>query len=311
MTMTYDEVLALTQANSKAIDKLTASIAEMSANARAEQARRDKESAERAKESAERAKEFAAEQARRDKESAERAKESAERAKEFAAEQARRDKESAERAKESAERAKEFAAEQARRDKESAERAKESAERAKEFAAEQARRDKENAERAKENAELAKEFAKSQARWDSFMERYGGYVDNESRNTEIFFIEGLWQQDLVVGDIKFDDLIANSQHWRKKVVAIELDGLLTNGTTVGILEIKSTLHIKDVERVRDKRIARFREFYTEHSDKKLAVIVAGKLINPDAADLARELGYIILKPNHQGISVDASCYRAA
>ena len=222
MTMTYEEVLALTQANSKAIDKLTASIAEMSANARAEQARRDKESAERAKE----------------------------------------------------------------------------------FAAEQARRDK-------ENAELAKEFAKSQARWDSFMEKYGGYVDNDGRKTENFFIEGLKQLDLVVGGIEFDEIISNDQRWRKKVVAIELDGLLINGTTVGILEIKSTLHVKDVERVRDKRIGRFREFYTEHSDKKLAVIVAGKLINPDAAELARELGYIILKPNHQVISVDASCYRAA
>ena len=158
--------------------------------------------------------------------------------------------------------------------------------------------------------QLAESSKASQAHWDRFMERYGGYVDNESRNTEIFFIEGLWQQDLVVGDIKFDDLIANSQHWRKKVVAIELDGLLINGTTVGILEIKSTLHFKDVERVRDKRIDRFREFYTEHSDKELAVILAGKLINPDAADLARELGYILLKPNNQGISVDASCYRA-
>ena len=222
MTTTYEEVLALTQANSKAIDKLAASIAEMGANARAEQARRDKESAERAKE----------------------------------------------------------------------------------FAAEQARRDK-------ENAKLAKEFAKSQARWDGFMEKYGGFVDNDSRNTENFFIEGLWQRDLVVGAIKFDDLIANSQRREKKVVAIELDGLLINGTTVGILEVKSTLHLKDVERVRDKRIERFRDYYPEHRDKKLAVIVAGKLINPDAAELARELGYIILKPNNQGISVDASCYRSA
>ena len=218
MTMTYEEVLALTQANSKAIDKLIASIAEISANARAEQARRDKENAERAKE---------------------------------------------------------------------------------------------NAERAKENAELAKEFAKSQARWDSFMEKYGGYVDNDSRKTENFFIEGLKQLDLVVGGIEFDEIISNDQRWRKKVVAIELDGLLINSTTVGILEIKSTLHLKDVERVRDKRIGRFREFYTEHQDKELAVIVAGKLINPDAAELARELGYILLKPSHQGISVDASCYRAA
>ena len=159
--------------------------------------------------------------------------------------------------------------------------------------------------------QLTENFKASQVRWDRFMERYGGYVDNDSRSTEIFFIEGLWQQDLVVGDIKFDDLIANSQHWRKGVVMMELDDLLINGTTVGMLEVKSTLHFKDVERVRDKRVDRFREFYTEHSDKQLAVIVAGKLINPYAAELARELGYILLKPSHQGISVDASCYRAA
>ena len=158
--------------------------------------------------------------------------------------------------------------------------------------------------------QLTENSRAAQVRWDKFMDRYGGYVDNESRGTEIFFIEGLRQQDLVVGDIKFDDLIANSQHWRKGVVMMELDGLLINGTTVGMLEVKSTLHFKDVERVRDKRIDRFREFYTEHSDKKLAVILAGKRINPDAAELARELGYILLKPNNQGISVDASCYRA-
>ena len=159
--------------------------------------------------------------------------------------------------------------------------------------------------------QLTEKFKASEARWDRFMERYGGYVDNESRSTEIFFIDGLWQQDLVVGDIKFDDLVPNSQRRDEdKVVAIELDGLLVNGTTVGMLEVKTTLHFKDVERVRDKRVDRFRKFYTEHSDKKLAVILAGKLINPDAAELARELGYILLKPNNQGISVDASCYRA-
>ena len=160
--------------------------------------------------------------------------------------------------------------------------------------------------------QLTESSKAAQVRWDRFMERYGGYVDNESRNTEIFFIEGLWQQDLLVGDIKFDDLVPNSQRRDEdKAVAIELDGLLINGTTVGMLEVKTTLHFKDVERVRDKRVDRFRKFYTEHSDKKLAVILAGKLINPDAAELARELGYILLKPNNQGISVDASCYRAA
>ena len=142
------------------------------------------------------------------------------------------------------------------------------------------------------------------------MEKYGGYVDNSSRKTENFFIEALWQQDLVVGDVAFDDLFPNSQRRKKKVVAIELDALLINGTTVGILEVKSTLHVNDIERIRDKLIRRFRDYYPEYRDKLLAVLVAGELINPDADELAHELGYIIIKPNNQGISVDASCYRA-
>ena len=202
--MTYEEVLALTQANSKAIDKLTASIAELSANARAEQARR-----------------------------------------------------------------------------------------------------------AEENARRDKEFAESKARWDNFMERYGGYVDNDSRKIENFFIEGLEQLDLAVGAIKFDEIIPNAQRRKKKVVIIELDALLINGTTVGILEVKSTLHVNDVEKVRDKLIRRFRDYYPEYRDKQLAVLMAGELINPDAAELARKLGYIVLKPSNQGVNVDAPCYRAA
>ena len=202
--MNYEEVLALTQANSKAIDKLTASVAELSANARAEQIRRDEE-----------------------------------------------------------------------------------------------------------NARRDKELAESKARWDSFMEKYGGHVDNDGRKVENFFIEGLHKQELVVGPLEFDQLYPNVRCLNKKVVAIELDALLVNGTTVGILEVKSTLHRNDVLKVKDSLIPRFRKFYPEYQKKELAVMVAGELINPDAAELAHELGYIVLKPNNQGLSVDTSGYKAA
>ena len=158
---------------------------------------------------------------------------------------------------------------------------------------------------------LAASSHAAQVRWDNFMERYGGYVDNDSRKVENFFIEGLEQLDLVLGSLKFEEIIPNAQRRKKKVVTIELDALLINGTTVGILEVKSTLHVNDVEKIRDKLIRRFRDYYPEYQAKQLAVIVAGELINPDAAELAHELGYIVLKPKNQGIDVDASCYRSA
>ena len=202
-------------------------------------------------------------------------------------------------------------AEQARRDAENARRDKE-------FAEAQARWEKENARRDAENARRDKEFAAAQARWEKFdkklekfMKRYGGYVDNESRKVEDFFIEGIRQQGLKLGAIKFVDIIPNARRLKQKVVAIELDALLINGTTVGILEVKSTLHVNDVAKVREHLIPRFRRHYPEYQDKQLVVVVAGELINPDAAGLAHELGYILLKPNNQGISIDHSCYRAA
>ena len=202
-------------------------------------------------------------------------------------------------------------AEQARRDAENARRDKE-------FAEAQARWEKENARRDAENARRDKEFAAAQARWEKFdkklekfMKRYGGYVDNESRKVEDFFIEGIRQQGLKLGAIKFVDIIPNARRLKQKVVAIELDALLINGTTVGILEVKSTLHVNDVAKVREHLIPRFRRHYPEYQDKQLVVVVAGELINPDAAGLAHELGYILIKPNNQGISIDHSCYRAA
>ena len=209
-------------------------------------------------------------------------------------------------------------AEQARRDAENARRDKEFAEAQARWEKENARRDAENARRDAENARRDKEFAAAQARWEKFdkklekfMKRYGGYVDNESRKVEDFFIEGIRQQGLKLGAIKFVDIIPNARRLKQKVVAIELDALLINGTTVGILEVKSTLHVNDVAKVREHLIPRFRRHYPEYQDKQLVVVVAGELINPDAADLAHELGYILIKPNNQGISIDHSCYRAA
>ena len=281
--MTYEEVLALTQANSKAIDKLTASVAELSANARAEQARREEESA------------------RRDRESAERDEENARRDKQIAEENARRDEENARRDKQIAE-------ENARRDKENARRDEERARRHEE---EKAQREQEKARRDEENARRDKKFAATMARWDKFMEKYGGYVDNDGRKVENFFIEGLHKQELVVGPLEFDQLYPNVRCLNKKVVAIELDALLVNGTTVGVLEVKSTLHRNDVLKVKDSLIPRFRKFYPEYQEKELAVMVAGELINPDATELAHELGYIVLKPNNQGLSVDTSGYKAS
>ena len=147
-------------------------------------------------------------------------------------------------------------------------------------------------------------------RWAEFMQTYGSYVDNQGRKVEDFFIQGIRKNNLRVGALEFDDIFPTATRANKRRGDIEVDALLLNGTVVGILEVKSTLHRNDVNKVKDLLIPRFRELYPEYQDKQLAVLVAGELINPDANDLAREMGFIVLSPNNQDLSVDDSCYRA-
>ena len=78
--------------------------------------------------------------------------------------------------------------------------------------------------------------------------------------------------------------------------------MLISTTTVGILQTKLTLRVDDVLKVQNTLIPRFRKSFREQQHKDLAVIVAGELILPNAAKLAREPGYILLKPNHQCIA---------
>ena len=155
-----------------------------------------------------------------------------------------------------------------------------------------------------------KQRQEDRQRWAEFMQTYGNYVDNQGRKVEDFFIQGIRKNNLRVGALEFDDIFPTATRANKRRGDIEVDALLLNGTVVGILEVKSTLHRNDVNKVKDSLIPRFRELYPEYQDKQLAVLVAGELINPDANDLAREMGFIVLSPNNQDLSVDDSCYRA-
>ena len=155
-----------------------------------------------------------------------------------------------------------------------------------------------------------KQRQEDRQRWAEFMQTYGSYVDNQGRKVEDFFIQGIRKNNLRVGALEFDDIFPTATRANKRRGDIEVDALLLNGTVVGILEVKSTLHRNDVHKVKNSLIPRFRELYPEYQDKQLAVLVAGELINPDANDLAREMGFIVLSPNNQDLSVDDSCYRA-
>ena len=118
-------------------------------------------------------------------------------------------------------------------------------------------------------------------------------VRNEAEACEQRFVASLRRQKLVVAGVTFDEIYSNHRKDRKNV-HIELDGLLVNGDSIAILEVKKRLHLNDVTRVRDNLIGRFRELYPEHQHKRLMVLVAGENINRDAAAAALAAGFVVL-----------------
>ena len=118
-------------------------------------------------------------------------------------------------------------------------------------------------------------------------------VRNEAEACEQRFIASLRRQKLVIAGVTFDEIYSNQKKDRKGE-HIELDGLLVNGDSIAILEVKKRLHLNDVEKVRDNLIGRFRKLYPEHQNKRLMVLVAGDNINNNAAAAALAAGFIVL-----------------
>jgi hypothetical protein len=139
--------------------------------------------------------------------------------------------------------------------------------------------------------------------------QYSSYIKNESDYTEDFFRLAIEKNGYRIGDIVFEEVQPNTKRGSAKRGEIEVDGLLINGDYAGILEVKTTLHLNDIEKIKEK-IPLFRAHFKEFADKKLVVVVAGKTVHKTARDKAHELGFVVLTPNGQKISVDNSYQRA-
>jgi hypothetical protein len=138
--------------------------------------------------------------------------------------------------------------------------------------------------------------------------QYGSYIKNESDYTEDFFRLAIKKNGYRIGDIVFEEVQPNTKRGSAKRGEIEVDGLLINGDYAGVLEVKTTLHLNDIEKIKEK-IPLFRAHFKEFADKKLVVVVAGKTVHKTARDKAHELGFVVLTPNGQKISVDNSHQR--
>ena len=165
-----------------------------------------------------------------------------------------------------------------------------------EIAARQAEIATRQAENAASQAKTDAQMAETDKRLNKLMlgnESMQSFIKNDANACERRFVDSLDSQNLEVAGVKFDEIYANVSK-KRGGKNIELDALLVNGDSVAIMEVKKKLHLNDVDKVHDKLIGRFRELFPEHRAKRLLVLVAGEIVNADAATKALEAGFVVL-----------------
>lgn len=98
--------------------------------------------------------------------------------------------------------------------------------------------------------------------------------------------------------LREDDILVRVQ---KDNNSGEYDLVGVNCDTTVITEVKSRFTAKHITELRGK-LARFRLEHPELVRKRLVGVAAGLSVNPDAADLARKFGFIVLQLNGAAIA---------
>ena len=173
-----------------------------------------------------------------------------------------------------------------------------------------------------EFAEGMKDLRESQKKTDKQIEKtdkqvrrisrdFGGFINNSARETEEFFYKAIKKNNLKIAGNKFDSIYLNvfSNAHKKGHREMEIDILLLNSQVLAVVEVKTTLHQNDVKNFLEKQIPLFRACFPEHRDKKIIGMVAGKVVNDDARELAHKAGFTILTPEDGNLIVDDSCQR--
>ena len=156
--------------------------------------------------------------------------------------------------------------------------------------------------------ETEEEQKKTAATVREVSKQYGAYINNQGLQTEHFFVRGLENMQRKVAGIQFDELYVRHTDQRKRT-GIELDAMLVNGQYVALLEVKTKVHVNDVEAIFNKRIATFRKLFPSHGDKHLLVLIGGNMFNDDALDKARDYGFICLTPDNQKLRTETADFR--
>ena len=143
------------------------------------------------------------------------------------------------------------------------------------------------------------QLKRTDAKFDKSLKRWEGFIGNYADATEEYFYRSL-EDTMKLGHISFEDIqrkvsITNSH--------VEFDIVLINGNSIGIVEVKSKAHPKDIQTMISKKIQHFKIDYPEYADYKYYFGIASLITNEDMEREARENGIFLLTQKGEHLEV--------
>ena len=120
----------------------------------------------------------------------------------------------------------------------------------------------------------------------------GNIGQNQGDVAEEFFLQSLLK-DNHLGSIRFDDITKNMEKHRGQIQE-EYDLVMTNGNTLGIVEVKYKAHINDLDKL-DRKMKHFKQLFPIYQNFKQYGAIASFHINDDAKEEALKRGYFVLQ----------------
>ena len=152
--------------------------------------------------------------------------------------------------------------------------------------------------------DLVASLAEAQKKTDEQMKRtdeaikklsqmYGGATNNQGKVAEEFFFISL-KYEPVINGIRFDYIDKNITR-TKGDLQEEYDIILVNGKVVYLIEVKYSLHQKDMENFLKRKYPNFLKLYPEYDRFELRLAFASFSIDESCMALAREKGITLLQ----------------
>lgn len=145
------------------------------------------------------------------------------------------------------------------------------------------------------------QMARTDRRLDKVAKLLGNMGRNHGEIAEEYFFNSLGH-DTRLGAIQFEDITKNMSKQRGKMEE-EYDLVMTNGDTIGIVEVKYKAHVNDLNKL-ERKMKNFKTLFPVYAKYKVYGAIATFHIHSDAKHAALERGFFVLQRSGKVIHTD-------